>query len=132
MEVHEVIQAFIINDKDELLLAKRGPGVKVYPNLWSAPAGHLEKGETLVDCLRREVKEELGAEVVEIVQEFPIQNLEVDGRLWKAKFYIVRVGEVSIDGVEVVEYVWVLPERVKDYPTTPKLSYVLRQVGLLK
>jgi len=33
------------------------------PDVWAAPGGHLEYGESLEDCARREVKEEVGIEI---------------------------------------------------------------------
>jgi len=46
-------KALIINSKSEILL---GYCNKTY----QFPGGHLEKGETLIECLKREVKEETG------------------------------------------------------------------------
>lgn len=52
-------EIFIINN-DELLLGKRkncyGEGT------WALPGGHLEQGESLIDCVKRELLEELGIE----------------------------------------------------------------------
>lgn len=49
-------KALIVNSKNEVLL---GYCEKTY----QFPGGHLEEGETLVDCLKREVQEETGIEL---------------------------------------------------------------------
>ena len=43
-----------------VLLARRSPERKAYPDLWSFPGGHVETGETLEEALVRETGEEIG------------------------------------------------------------------------
>lgn len=50
--------AIIMNDKRELLLCKRAQ--KPYVGGWDFPGGHMHVGETIEQCLKRELKEELG------------------------------------------------------------------------
>ena len=58
-DIDEVVvrtKALIINDKEEITL--------VYSHQsYQFPGGHLEEGETIEDCLRREVKEETGIDL---------------------------------------------------------------------
>lgn len=42
-----------------ILLAKRSPGAKLYPDVWDMVGGHQEAGETLDATLRREFEEEI-------------------------------------------------------------------------
>ena len=43
-----------------VLLARRSPQRKTYPGLWSFPGGHAEPGETVLEALVRELREEVG------------------------------------------------------------------------
>ena len=52
------VTAAIIRDQDKLLICQRASEDDL-PDLWEFPGGKLEPGETLEDCIRREIQEEL-------------------------------------------------------------------------
>ncbi len=55
------IAVCVVNSQNEILMQKRSPLKKVYPNLWSIfVKGHVDSKESSIDACRREVKEELG------------------------------------------------------------------------
>lgn len=54
----------IIRKDDKVLIGKRINAH--HANVWSVPGGHLEFGETLAECARREVMEETGIEIKNI------------------------------------------------------------------
>ena len=56
------VTAAIIIDSDKVFIAKRKPPGKM-PGKWEFPGGKIEEGETPEQCLRRELREELGVEV---------------------------------------------------------------------
>lgn len=62
MEDHHVV-AVILLRAGQVLLCHRSPGRQWYPDVWDFPGGHVEPGERPEDALRREVSEELGAEL---------------------------------------------------------------------
>jgi len=75
------IGVLIQNDKGEVLLGKRkgahGAGE------WSFPGGHLEFGEKIFECARREAKEETGLsvedfELISVADE--MRYMETDGK----------------------------------------------------
>lgn len=58
----------IIENNGEILCAQRS-NVMDLPNKWEFPGGKV-KNETLEECLRREIKEELGVEIV-VLEQLP-------------------------------------------------------------
>ena len=57
------VAAALVFDSDRLLIAQRPPGVHL-EGLWEFPGGKREPGETYEACLLREIREELGCEVL--------------------------------------------------------------------
>lgn len=55
-----IVLTGILRDKDLFLVVKRNENDNLYPGSWEFPGGHLEKGETLKDGLKRELEEEIG------------------------------------------------------------------------
>ena len=61
--VHEVVVGVLLRD-DAVLLGHRSPSRRWYPDVWDLPGGHVEPGETALEALARELREELGIEAV--------------------------------------------------------------------
>ncbi|MFH1316209.1 MAG: NUDIX domain-containing protein [Candidatus Woesearchaeota archaeon] len=57
------VKAFILNDKDEILLIKRVSNDIHAPSVWEIPGGRLDPGENPFEGLKRETKEETGLEI---------------------------------------------------------------------
>jgi len=61
---HKAVAIFIINSKNQVLLQKRSPYKKLWPNMWDMTAGgHVLAGEFGFEAVMRETKEELGIEL---------------------------------------------------------------------
>lgn len=61
-ETHHVVAVVLLQD-DRMLLCHRSPSRRWYPDVWDFPGGHVEPGERPEDALRREIAEELGADL---------------------------------------------------------------------
>ena len=68
----EVVAAVIIKD-DMVLGAKRGYGE--YEGKWEFPGGKIEPGETKSQALKREIKEELNADINVLIE---LKKIECD------------------------------------------------------
>ncbi len=53
----------MIFKKRKILIGKRGNGSSHGVGVWSFPGGHLEYGETLKECVLREIAEECGVKI---------------------------------------------------------------------
>ena len=62
-----IVTGAIIQNGDKFLIGRRGSGEKS-PGMWEFPGGKLEEGESLENCIKRELKEELNidAEIGEL------------------------------------------------------------------
>ena len=58
-----IVTAAVIRRGDEFLVTRRQRGVHL-EGYWEFPGGKCDPGESLADCLRREIREELDAGVV--------------------------------------------------------------------
>lgn len=65
---HLGVKALIFNEKNKMLLLERHhPSKKMY---WDIPGGRVQRGESLIETLMREVKEETGFERISSIRPF--------------------------------------------------------------
>ncbi len=56
------VTAAVVERNGRFLVARRRPGLR-FEGVWEFPGGKLEPGETGEECLRREMREEMGVEI---------------------------------------------------------------------
>jgi 8-oxo-dGTP diphosphatase len=83
----DVAVGVLIDAGAQFLLTSRPPG-KVYAGWWEFPGGKLERGESVVDALARELHEELGIEVLEAQ---PWQVTRVDYAHARVRLHFCKV-----------------------------------------
>ena len=106
---------WIVNSKGELLIQKRTPTKKLYPNLWSITSGGTDTGETTLETAFREVKEELGIELkadeVELMMSYKRNHDFVD--VWLVRKDI-DLKDIVMQPEEVAEAKWVTVEELNE------------------
>jgi mutator protein MutT len=102
----EICVGAVVIDDDRLLLVRRGHGPAA--GEWSFPGGRVEFGETMIEALVREVKEETGLDVV--VDDY-IGHVEILGEQSHFvihDFYATAFdAEVLVAGDDAAEVRWV-------------------------
>ena len=114
-----VIVAVVKANKLLLARAHRHP-----PGLYSVIAGFVEPGETLEDCVRREVKEETGVDVKEI-RYFGSQPWPFPNSLMIAFTAKYAGGKLIIEKAEIEDAGWFAPDNLPSIP--PKIT-IARQL----
>ncbi len=77
-----VVTAAVIEHDGRYFVTRRQRGVHL-EGYWEFPGGKCEPGESLADCLRRELQEELGAEAVigeeifTVTHDYPEKSVEL-------------------------------------------------------
>lgn len=103
--IYRVVAKALITDATGKILV-----VKERQDFWSLPGGGLEHGESTKDCLKREIKEEIGINNVSIDEIVYSTNVYLDQRdiwmtwiVYKAK--IDSLDFVFGDGVTDAKYI---------------------------
>ena len=88
---------------------------------YSVLAGFVEPGETLEECVRREVREEVGLEIKNIhyfgSQPWPFPNSLMIG--FTAEY---AGGDIVIDNNEILDANWFAASALQDVPGKPTIS----------
>jgi len=115
------IMALVQRAPDQILLA-RSP--RFPPGMHSALAGFVEPGETLEQCLQREVLEEVGLEV-ENVRYFASQPWPFPHSLMIAFTADWKSGEIRVDPLEIESAQWF---NVRSLPPLPQPISISRRL----
>jgi 8-oxo-dGTP pyrophosphatase MutT (NUDIX family) len=107
MRAAKVIDFALFKPPDRrILVQRRNFERKLFPGLWELPGGHLESGETIVGCIQRELQEECGLELLEILG-LAHNFLWKDGHTAQEIYAITAVGNLTRESDKVLEQRWV-------------------------
>lgn len=112
------VAAGIITCNGKLLIAQRRHG-KNQEYLWEFPGGKLEEGETLPECLKREIKEELDKEI-EVGDFFMTSVYEYESGVIRLNAYFATMEDRQIPShVDHEQVKWIDLSEIDDYTFAP-------------
>lgn len=107
---------WIINSNDELLIQQRMADAKFLPNVWETASGGVKEGETSLEGIIRETKEEIGLEVSEdelsFIGSYARKRDFVEVYLLKKDVNIDELKYKEVEKVEVQDVKWA---KIKDF-----------------
>jgi A/G-specific adenine glycosylase len=128
---HYHVTAAVIHHNGKLLIAQRPPD-GMLGGLWEFPGGKQEPGESLTSCLEREIREELG---LEIVVGQPIITVKHSYTHFKITLHAfdcrLRTGSGSPRTIGVADWRWVLLKDLTEFafPRTDQQIIAALQQG---
>ena len=113
----KIVTAAIIEDQGLLLIARRAHDQKL-AGKWEFPGGKVEPGETLQECLKREITEELGVDAIvgEALTEshYKYQHGEI--------LLVALKTELKSEEIRLTvhdEFQWLTPRQILDLDLAP-------------
>lgn len=119
------VTAAIICKRGRVLICQR-PADKRCGLLWEFPGGKLEEGETGEQCIRRECREELAAELAEI-RPFAEVVYEYPGYAVHIQFYTAKLAAGERVRREHAAFRWIKPEEAAEIEFCPADAKMLSE-----
>ncbi len=121
---HKHIGVAVITDEQGLILIDRRKQEGLLGGLWEFPGGKIEPGETVKECVRREIKEELGIEI-----EVGDRLITIDHAYthFKITLNVFNCRHLSGDPqpIECDEIKWVTLDEIDQYPFPKANSQII-------
>lgn len=111
-----IVAAAVIEAEGRYLITRRERGH--LEGLWEFPGGKLRPGETLPECLQRELREELGVEVT-VGTQLETVTWSYPDRTVVLHFFRCRLVGGQLTPREGQALAWVTPDELDRYPFPP-------------
>jgi nucleoside triphosphatase len=135
-----IVVPLVVDARDRVLLCRMAPNRGVFPGQWALPGGGIEAGERLEEALRREAREELGAELADLkpllFKDAVLDKTRADGtRQPLHMIFLVYRCTLASENLslndEFSESAWFTPTELADLELSQLTRDTLSQAGLL-
>lgn len=123
------VAAALIERDGQYLITRRRAGVHL-EGLWEFPGGKRETGESLEACVCREVKEELGLEISEVIP-FTVVHHDYPEKSVELHFFSCSITRGEPKTLGCAEYTWVRPNHFSHYTFPPADEAILSRLQSL-
>lgn len=112
---HLGADVWIINSDNKILIQKRAKEKRIEPNVWAMTGGSVKYGETSIDTIVREAKEELNIDInandLKFITKFKTENVWIDIYILKCNY---DISKMKFQEDEVSDVKWATWTEIND------------------
>ena len=112
---HKIVGAGVVIDRAGRILIAQRKETSMLGGLWEFPGGTLEKGETMPECICRELKEELGIET-KVGERFLLVPHAYSHFTIDLHVHWARIIKGRPRAIQCADFAWVRPQDMNMYP----------------
>ncbi|MBU0677626.1 MAG: A/G-specific adenine glycosylase [Verrucomicrobia bacterium] len=128
---HKVVGAGVIRKRNgDLLIARRNEDAML-GGLWEFPGGTKEEGESIRECIRRELREELGINV-EVESELTVVKHAYSHFTIELHAYWGRIRKGRPRAIHCSDYAWVKAGELRKYPFSRADLHIIEKLEARK
>ncbi|GAB4218901.1 MAG: hypothetical protein Fur009_2350 [Candidatus Microgenomates bacterium] len=124
------VGAFIIN-KNKLLIVKKTPYEKIDAGLWTIPGGKIDKNESIINGLKREVKEETNLNI-NTYKWIGEDVFESNGFYYHAQHFLCTVEKFNKNDIKLdkslVDYHWLKKDEIDNFQFPKNIKSRILQI----
>ena len=113
---HKIVgAAVILNARNQIMIAQRRPEGGMLAGLWEFPGGKLQEGETMPECIARELKEEMGL-TLEVGPELTVVHHAYTHFTIALHAHFARILSGRPRHIECADHAWTTLSAIDRYP----------------